>query len=367
MVNHKIPHCTDCYKIVVNAKRRKQRKQKKLYTCEVCGEFDYEEVGLSTGENGVEKRVCGRCDIGCLDYNGWGDKEETECNVCGKEFDNEGNSEQELCDNCEQDHRNRKYAKYDESDEESEEEADECECCDSGLPAVKVQGIFVCKKCNNFECGLCGKENEDPHCDIAWNEECGMCVCDCCDDEEEEEEEEDNSEYMQEDMGECPKCDCAVKRKDLAWRSGYYLDICAKCDEDSEDEESTAKTKKTCCDCSKAFKIDAICKVSISPEMWKCFECCAIEMKKKYGIEDSEDEESVDERESPNVYPYKKCSECGERKSCGSYCDTTWFCEDCAEEEEEDCRTKPCSCGCGVLGGSCDRGVAIDNGEEDSE
>jgi hypothetical protein len=43
--------------------------------------------------------------------------------------------------------------------------------------------------------------------------------------------EEDNSEYMQEDMGECPKCDCAVKRKDLAWRSGYYLDICAKCDD----------------------------------------------------------------------------------------------------------------------------------------
>jgi len=55
-----------------------------------------------------------------------------------------------------------------------------CECCDSGLPAVKVQGIFVCKKCDNFVCGKCGKENEDPHCDIAWNEECGMCVCDCC-------------------------------------------------------------------------------------------------------------------------------------------------------------------------------------------
>ena len=55
----------------------------------------------------------------------------------------------------------------------------------------------------------------------------------------------------------------------------------------------TAKTKKTCCDCSKAFKIDAICKVSIAPEMWKCFECCAIETKKKYGIEDSDDEEDI--------------------------------------------------------------------------
>ena len=70
----------------------------------------------------------------------------------------------------------------------------------------------------------------------------------------------------------------------------------------------------------------------------------------------------VDEYDSPNVSPYKKCSECGERKSCGSYCDTTWFCENCAEEEEEeDCRTKPCSCGCGYLGGSCDEGLAIDN------
>jgi len=53
------------------------------------------------------------------------EEEETECNVCGKEFDNEGNSEQELCDNCEQDHRNRKYAKYDESEEDAESVADE--------------------------------------------------------------------------------------------------------------------------------------------------------------------------------------------------------------------------------------------------
>jgi len=46
-----------------------------------------------------------------------------------------------------------------------------------------------------------------------------------CDDEEE-------TPYMNEDMGECPKCDCPVKRKDLAWRYGYYLDICAKCDDE---------------------------------------------------------------------------------------------------------------------------------------
>ena len=42
------------------------------------------------------------------------------------------------------------------------------------------------------------------------------------------------------------------------------------------------------------------------------------------------DEEDVDDRDAPNVYPYKKCSDCGERKSCGSYSDDNeWFCEDC--------------------------------------
>ena len=37
------------------------------------------------------------------------------------------------------------------------------------------------------------------------------------------------------------------------------------------------------------------------------------------------------------------------------------------EEEEEDPKTKPCSCGCDVIGGSCEKGLAIDNGEDDEE
>jgi hypothetical protein len=49
-------------------------------------------------------------------------------------------------------------------------------------------------------------------------------------DDDEGFEEAELDAYMEEDMGECPKCDCSVKRKDLAWRIGYYLDICAKCD-----------------------------------------------------------------------------------------------------------------------------------------
>jgi hypothetical protein len=34
------------------------------------------------------------------------------------------------------------------------------------------------------------------------------------------------------------------------------------------------------------------------------------------------------------------------------------------EEEEEDPKTKPCSCGCEVIGGSCEKGLRIDNEEE---
>jgi len=51
--------------------------------------------------------------------------------------------------------------------------------------------------------------------------------------------------------------------------------------------------------------------------------------------EDDEDDdasccEDVDDRDAPNIYPYKKCSDCGERKSCGLYDDDNkWFCEDC--------------------------------------
>lgn len=42
---------------------------------------------------------------------------------------------------------------------------------------------------------------------------------------------------------------------------------------------------------------------------------------------------TVDDHDAPNIYPYKKCCDCEERKSCGSYKDDRWFCEDCYEEE----------------------------------
>ena len=48
-----------------------------------------------------------------------------------------------------------------------------------------------------------------------------------------------------------------------------------------------------------------------------------------------EDNEEEDENEA-NIYPYKKCSVCSERKSCGNYdSNKIWFCEDCYEEDKE--------------------------------
>jgi len=52
---------------------------------------------------------------------------------------------------------------------------------------------------------------------------------------------EEESEYMCE-LIECFKCECNVKRKDMAWRDYGYLDVCNKCDKEDEEEEDKAET-----------------------------------------------------------------------------------------------------------------------------
>jgi hypothetical protein len=49
----------------------------------------------------------------------------------------------------------------------------------------------------------------------------------------------------------------------------------------------------------------------------------------------------VDQRDSPNVFPYKKCYECDGRSSCGSYVEDDWICEDCTPEEQEEVPPHP--------------------------
>ena len=49
----------------------------------------------------------------------------------------------------------------------------------------------------------------------------------------------------------------------------------------------------------------------------------------------------VDQEDSPNIFPYTKCYECGGRSSCGNYVEKSenwnaWICEDCTPEEEEE-------------------------------
>lgn len=323
-VEYKHIHCLDCYKSVVNAKRRQQRKQKKDLckccgkkhgkdecegvNCGACNDHDYfpltlldgvmrcsfcvddynngvecdccgicdKSVGLATGENGVELSVCGFCDVDGSNYNGWGDKKEEEsddedsddesvcvCKGCGENIDDEG-------------------------------------FCTEGCRFGEFAGVWTCD---------CGKECEDVE----------FCP-DCPRDKEEE------------DSDKCCPCHNEFAEKGC---------ICT-CHDDYESAD--------CAVCCENFLLD---KLEIIDDKFYCGLCV------------------VDNNENPNVYPYKKCSECGERKSCGCYQGDDWFCEDCAEQECsdenrcEDCtrcaRTKPCSCGCGYLGGSCDKGLAIDN------
>lgn len=44
--------------------------------------------------------------------------------------------------------------------------------------------------------------------------------------------EEEQGEYMSE-LIECAKCNCSVKRIDMAWRDYGYLDVCEKCDNEN--------------------------------------------------------------------------------------------------------------------------------------
>jgi hypothetical protein len=60
---------SNCFKKALVAVAEEDTK----YTCECCGYCDKEEVGLATGLNGVDMRVCDMCDIDGSNYNGWGD------------------------------------------------------------------------------------------------------------------------------------------------------------------------------------------------------------------------------------------------------------------------------------------------------
>lgn len=55
-----------------------------------------------------------------------------------------------------------------------------CECCDSGLLATKVNGIWVCIQCDNFECKECGVENNKEGWWVSWCKPKQKCICYDC-------------------------------------------------------------------------------------------------------------------------------------------------------------------------------------------
>jgi hypothetical protein len=72
-----------------------------------------------------------------------------------------------------------------------------------------------------------------------------------------------------------------------------------------------------CCDCWQSNKS------TLKEEGWE----------NQDGSDGEESEPDVDDYDAPNIFPYKKCSACGERCSCGSYTtDKQWLCEGCSDE-----------------------------------
>jgi hypothetical protein len=121
-------------------------------------------------------------------------------------------------------------------------------------------------------------------------------------------------------------------------RGGKYIDdgddedwLCLRCcsiggfnDSDTSDDESDdTEVYGVCDECGKEGKF-----FGKEGDDWTCERCSLL-----WDLDDSDEEDEeeldVDDRDAPNIYPYKKCSDCGERKSCGNYKYNDWFCEDC--------------------------------------
>jgi hypothetical protein len=321
-VEHKHIHCLDCYKQVRNEKQKENRKQKREeLTCECCGKYD-KSVGLATGDNGVEMRVCRYCDVDGSDYNGWGDEDIQKCYNCDEVLDEDmhifcyrkGDDEMVHCQQCAEDCYEE--AKADgwvrdddngwgdkeeaEEDNDDEEEVFVCECCDSGLPAVKVHGIFVCKKCDNFE------EDSDEEEDY----ETANCEK-CCENFLLEKLETKNDKFY---------CNvCYEEGKTYIVRCGFYV----------EDGDGTVMYNGN--DFTEAMAVF---------KEW---------VDKDYEWVELYDEAEYDEDGPMEVWD-KDSHEYEKEKAEENYnCTDENRCEECTH-----ClRTRPCECGCGLLGGTC--------------
>ena len=114
--------------------------------------------------------------------------------------------------------------------------------------------------------------------------------------------------------------------------NGFF--VCDECEDDMMDlKDVDGYDYKDSCDCcvkgwSKANEFGrCVCLCSCGRLLRDCRYTCA-----RWNCDDDE-QVDVDDFEAPNIYPYKKCTKCEERKSCGSYDeDRKWLCEDCCAD-----------------------------------
>jgi len=94
-----------------------------------------------------------------------------------------------------------------------------------------------------------------------------------------------------------------------------YITEMAKCEERELCAECVDSGRRNGCDCPVCVEAKEECESEVSEES---------------------EEFNVDARDAPNIFPYKKCSVCGRRGSCGLYREGVWFCENCDEEDTFD-------------------------------
>ena len=148
-------------------------------------------------------------------------------------------------------------------------------------------------------------ECDEEHCKYEQCEECGVLMGGKCFHEEEEYDEHPDRDdgYDADGLWYCPK---------------------------------HQKTLLNCKECNAVMNADGHRTYALP-----CGDFCKSCMEGKHsGCEvcfgDDDEDFDVDDVDAPNCFPYKKCSVCEERKSCGNYDDNkVWFCENCFDEEDE--------------------------------
>jgi hypothetical protein len=125
-----------------------------------------------------------------------------------------------------------------------------------------------------------------------------------------------------EEEKEDPSCSCDACVVHKANPSANECGICEDALHDwvgiecLEMNDGSGDEMTVCCDCWQSNKS------TLKEEGWE----------NQDGSDSEESEPDVDDYDAPNIFPYKKCSACGERCSCGSYTtDKQWLCEGCCE------------------------------------